>query len=81
MPCLKHCEGFVKHVHKNKIILGFNGLTTCFRHKIDGEGCNFKFNNLFLDVWYVPCVIECIYTSFMAIAHHENWLSLEFKFC
>jgi hypothetical protein len=34
---------------------GSNRHTICFRHSINGEGCNCKFNNLFLGVW---CVIE-----------------------
>ncbi len=40
---------------KSWAILGSNGHITFFRHSISGEGCNCKFNNLFLGVW---CVIE-----------------------
>jgi hypothetical protein len=40
---------------KSWAILGFNGHTICSKHNIVGKGCNYKFNNLFLNVW---CVTE-----------------------
>jgi hypothetical protein len=36
-------------------VLGSDGHTICSRHSISGDGCNCKFNILFLGVW---CVIE-----------------------
>jgi hypothetical protein len=38
---------------KSWAILGFNGHTICSKHHTGGEGCNYKFNNLFLNVWCV----------------------------
>jgi hypothetical protein len=34
-------------------ILGFDEHIICSKHNIGGKGCNYKFNNLFLSVWYV----------------------------
>ncbi len=44
------------------VILGFDTHIVYSKHGIGGEGCNYKFNNLFLDVW---CV-----TKFMHRAMH-----------
>jgi hypothetical protein len=58
MPCLKHYEGLVKHVHKNKSFWGLMDLQLALGIKLMMKDANFKFNNFFIDVWYVPCAIE-----------------------
>jgi hypothetical protein len=35
------------------VILGFNIPIVCYRHNINGVGCNYMFNNLFIGVWCV----------------------------
>jgi hypothetical protein len=40
---------------KSWAILGSDGHIICFGSNIGGEGCNWKFNNLFLGAW---CVTE-----------------------
>jgi hypothetical protein len=40
---------------KSWTTLGFDGYIICSKHNTSGEGCNCKFNNLFLGVW---CVIK-----------------------
>jgi hypothetical protein len=38
---------------KSWATLGSNEHTICSKHKIGGEGCNYKFNNFFISVWCV----------------------------
>ncbi len=52
-PRLEKCESLMKHVHEELAILGSDKHTICSRHNVGGEGCNCKFNNLFLGVWCV----------------------------
>jgi hypothetical protein len=73
--CLEKREGLV-HVHEELAILGSNKPLVCFKHNINGKGCNFGFNNLFLNVL---CDIKYklrqhTYTSSSTITHHGDWL-------
>jgi len=38
---------------KSWAILGSDGPIVCSMHNIGGVGCNYRFNNLFFDVWGV----------------------------
>ncbi len=70
---------------KNLTILGFIKVITCdFKHNVIGKGCNFKFNNLFFNVW---CVMKwkCHSTRLHPIYNHcplwslvisGNWILL-----
>jgi hypothetical protein len=50
------------------VILGSNKHVGCSKHNINGEGCKYKFNNLFLNVW---CATE--------FGHHLMHLHLIYK--
>jgi hypothetical protein len=36
---------------RNWVILGSNKHVGCSKHNISGEGCKYKLNNLFFDIW------------------------------
>jgi len=55
---------------KSWAILGSNKHTVCSKHNIGGEGCNYKFNNLFLSVW---CVTKFKHLSMHLHFTYQLW--------
>ncbi len=67
---------------KSWSILEFDKHIVYSKQNIGDEGCNYKFNYLFLmcGVWLNMGIIQCTYNLFITIAHHWAWLSMKFGF-